>query len=93
MGKRMVVRPFISYAREDRAVALQIYRDLSALGARPWIDVEDLLGGQEWKRAITHAISESSHFIALISAKSVSKQGFVQKELRQALDLLDHFPA
>jgi hypothetical protein len=88
----MVVRPFISYAREDRAVALQLYRDLSKVGAEPWIDVEDLLGGQEWKRAITDAISESSHFLALISAKSVSKHGFVQKELRQALDLLDTFP-
>jgi|SRR5689334_2620051 len=88
----MNVRPFISYAREDRVLALQLYRDLRAKGAHPWIDIEDLLGGEDWKLAISAAIGKSSHFIALISAKSVSKQGYVQKELRQALDLLDTFP-
>src|SRR3954453_17906892 len=88
----MSVRPFISYAREDRETALRLYRDLHENGARPWLDVEDLVGGENWKHAITRAISESSHFIALISVHSVNKQGFVQKELRQALDLLETFP-
>src|SRR5882724_2622318 len=88
----MAVRPFISYAKEDRDTALQLCRDLRQNGARPWIDVDDLIGGQDWKQAIARAISESSHFIALISHRSVNKQGFVQKELRQAVDLLETFP-
>lgn len=88
----MSVRPFISYAREDRETALRLYRDLRKHGAHPWLDVEDLEAGQDWKQAITRAISESSHFLALISVHSVNKQGFVQKELRHALDLLDTFP-
>lgn len=88
----MGVRPFISYAREDRETALRLYRDLVKSGARPWLDVEDLLPGQDWQHAITRAISESSHFLALLSVHSVNKQGYVQKELRHALDLLDTFP-
>jgi hypothetical protein len=88
----MDLRPFISYAREDRETAQRLYQDLRASGATPWIDVEDILGGQEWKQEITRAIADSSHFIALLSINSVNKQGYVQKELRQALDLLDTFP-
>lgn len=88
----MSVRPFISYAREDRDTASRLYRHLRDNGAQPWLDLEELLGGQDWKHAITRAIAESSHFIALISAHSVNKQGFVQKELRQALDILETFP-
>lgn len=88
----MDVRPFISYAREDRETALQLYGDLRQNGARPWIDVEHIGGGEEWKPAIARAISEASHFIALISDRSVNKQGFVQNELRQAIDVLETFP-
>jgi hypothetical protein len=88
----MTVRPFISYAREDRAVASQLYRDLRANGAQPWMDAENLLGGEEWEPAVRRAIAESSHFVALVSAQSVNKRGFVQKELRQALEALDTFP-
>jgi hypothetical protein len=61
-------------------------------GARPWIDVDDIPGGDDWKQEIGRAIDESSHFIALISDRSVNKRGFVQKELRQAIDVLETFP-
>ncbi|HEX7678024.1 MAG TPA: toll/interleukin-1 receptor domain-containing protein [Thermoanaerobaculia bacterium] len=88
----MDIRPFISYAREDREVAQRLYRDLRAAGAQPWLDTEDLLGGQDWEVSITRAIRESSQFLALISAHSVNKKGFVQKELRHALELLETFP-
>jgi len=90
--RSVTVRPFISYAKEDRDMALRLYNDLRVKGARPWIDEHDISGGQKWKPAITRAISESSHFVALLSTCSVNKQGFVQKELRQAIDLLDTFP-
>jgi TIR domain-containing protein len=50
------------------------------------------VGGQDWEATIRRAIRESSHFLALISQTSVDKRGFVQKELRQALEVLDEFP-
>jgi hypothetical protein len=88
----MSIRPFISYAREDRPAALRLYRDLQENGAHPWLDEKDIGAGQDWRQAIKRAIAESSHFLALISVHSVNKQGFVQKEVRQALDLLETFP-
>ncbi len=83
---------FISYAREDKPTARRIYADLKRIGANPWLDKESILPGQDWERAIRTAIRESSYFIALISENSVGKRGYVQKELRIALDFLDEFP-
>jgi TIR domain len=85
-------RPFISYAREDLTVASKLYEDLRALGAEPWLDKKNLLGGQNWQAAIRRAVRESTHFIALLSSNSVTKRGFVQKELREAISVLEEFP-
>lgn len=90
--RRMTARPFISYAREDREVAVRLRDDLLRLGAMPWIDVVDLVAGQDWQLAISRALRESSHFLALLSQHSVTKRGYVQKEVREALDLLDQLP-
>jgi hypothetical protein len=73
-------------------LASRLYRDLRSAGAAPWIDTEDLLAGQNWKYEISSAIQRCTHFLALISAHSVNKQGFVQKELRHAIERLEMFP-
>jgi len=85
------VKVFISYAREDIDTARRLYADLKMAGIVPWMDKIDLLPGQNWKFHITKAVRESSYFIALLSSKSLSKRGFVQKELQFALDILEEF--
>jgi N-acetylmuramoyl-L-alanine amidase len=85
-------RPFISYAHEDTEIATRLYEDLRRLGAEPWLDKIDLIGGQDWQEAIRRAVQECSHFLALLSSHSVNKRGFVQKELRQAISVLEEFP-
>ena len=89
-GKGPVI--FISYAKEDAGAAQRLYGDLQRLGAVPWMDTQDLRAGDDWKRAIRHAIEECDFFLALISANSVSKKGYVQKELREAIEVLDRVP-
>ncbi len=83
---------FISYAREDYATAKELYDDLKKSGVKPWMDRIDLLIGQDWKFEIRRAIEASSHFIALLSSNSISKKGYVQKELKLALDIFDEMP-
>lgn len=78
---------FVSYAREDRETARRLWLDLKAAGFAPWLDSENLLGGQNWKLAITEAIKSSAFFVALISNFSIQKRGYVQKELKQALEI------
>lgn len=83
---------FLSYAREDIYTALRLFNDLRQAGIDVWIDKEHLLPGQNWKTTIRRAIRESRFFLALLSNNSVSKKGYVQKELRHALELLDEYP-
>ncbi len=80
---------FISYAQEDLAEALAVYDWLSEAGLQPWIADKDLLPGQPWRRTLAKAIRRSTYFLALLSSKSVSKQGYVQKEIRIALEVFE----
>ena len=83
---------FISYAREDIATAKRLYQDLKTAGVKPWMDEFDLLVGQNWKATITQTIEKSDFFLALLSSNSLSKRGYVQKELRRAMSVLEEMP-
>ena len=84
---------FLSYDREDISIAKQLYNDLKRYGLDVWLDTESLLPGDKWKDKIQDAIENSNYFIALLSTRSVNKKGFVQKELKTALEVLDLFPS
>ena len=83
---------FISYAREDITSAEKIYHYLKKEGIKSWMDVFDIKPGQNWELEIYNAIRNSSFFLALLSSHSISKKGYIQKELKIALDLMDYFP-
>jgi TIR domain-containing protein/uncharacterized protein DUF4062 len=89
-----IIQPkvFLSYAREDSQDAQRLSTDLRKAGIDVWFDKESLLPGQKWKPAINRAIKESRFFIALLSNTSVNKKGFVQKELKKAIEQLDEYP-
>jgi tetratricopeptide (TPR) repeat protein len=71
---------------------MKLHGDLCRNGATPWIDTLHIVGGQDWEHAIRTALRSCTHVIAIISKQSVSKRGYVQKEIVQALTLLDEFP-
>ncbi len=83
---------FISYAREDEEAAERIVQRFNSRGIRAWYDRAAILPGQNWQRTIKQAVKRCSIFLALMSSRSVNKRGFVQKEIRLALDVLDEFP-
>jgi hypothetical protein len=84
---------FISYVQEDIEYAQRLYQQLKSYGLQPWLDKEELLPGQNWKITIKNAIETSRYFIALFSPNSVEARGFVQKQLKEALNILDEFPS
>jgi cold shock CspA family protein len=88
----MKKRIFINYAREDKGFADKLYTDLQLAGEAPWMDSMDLILGQPWDATIRKAISDSSYFITLLSSRSVGKKGYVQKEIRHALDIAEEYP-
>jgi len=91
-GCYAMAKVFLSYAREDEEPARRLYADLCQKGVDVWFDKVSLLPGQKWRQVIHQAIGESRYFVALLSSNSVTKRGFVQKELKVALNQLDEFP-
>ncbi|MCP4112349.1 MAG: TIR domain-containing protein [Desulfobacteraceae bacterium] len=83
---------FICYAKEDWEIAKKIYDDLKRPNIKPWIAKEDINPGEYWKNAIRQAIKGSSYFLALLSENSISKRGYVQRELKIAFDMLGELP-
>ena len=78
---------FLSYAREDEEKVENLYQKLSAARFKPWMDKKNILPGERWKSSIRKAIQCSDFFLACLSANSVSKRGFLQKEIKDALDI------
>jgi hypothetical protein len=83
---------FLCHASEDKPVVRGLYERLKHDGFAPWLDEADLIGGQVWDRAIKKVIRESDVVVICLSQQSVKKRGYVQKEIRRALDAADELP-
>jgi hypothetical protein len=66
-----------------------LHKDLRRDGFRPWLDEEDLLPGEEWDVSIRTAVRSSAAVVVCLSGSSITKEGYVQKEIRLALDVAD----
>lgn len=83
---------FLCHAHEDKSKVRILYQFLTELGMNPWLDEEKLLPGMEWKPVIVDAISTSDVFMVCLSSNSVQKVGFVQKEIRESLEIAELQP-
>lgn len=83
---------FLSYCREDVDSARLVYSELASSGFDVWVDFAKLDGGQRWKSAVSEAIKSADFFVALLSENAINKRGYVQKEIREALDVLQTVP-
>lgn len=86
------IRVFLCHSKGDKDYAKQLFSRLLELGCDPWLDEEKLLPGQEWEKEIPQAIRNSHVFLVCLSADSVNKRGFVQKEIKMALDVAEEIP-
>jgi hypothetical protein len=80
------LRIFLAHGSEDRQAMIELHARLLSAGFTPWLDVIDLLGGQNWRAEIPRVIRASDVFLACLSSRTASKSGYIQKELRLALD-------
>ena len=88
------VRPqvFLAYVLEDAPIAERLYDALEELGFSPWMDRRKLMPGQNWPRALEHAIASSDFFVPCFSRNSVGKKGGFQAEVRFALECARQVP-
>lgn len=87
-----MLRIFLAHASEDKDRVIQLYERLEEGGYRPWLDKKDLIPGQNWRTVIPEIIRTSEVFIACISQNSVNKDGYIQNELRTALETYANKP-
>ncbi len=84
---------FLCHASQDKPIVRELYRRLLAEGwIDPWLDEEKLLPGQDWDMEIEKAVEATDAVLVCLSQDSVSKEGYVQKEIRKILDLSDQKP-
>ncbi len=88
----MASKLFLCHATEDKARVRDLYQKLKKDGYDPWLDEEDLLPGQDWEVVIARTVSRSIGILVCLSNSSVTKRGYVQKEIKLALDAADQLP-
>jgi hypothetical protein len=91
-NRRASLRVFLCHCTDDKAAVRQLFRRLRASGVDPWLDEDALLPGQEWEREIARAVRLCDVVLVCLSPRSITKTGYVQKEIRYALDVADEYP-
>jgi formylglycine-generating enzyme required for sulfatase activity len=86
------LRIFLCHSSGDKPAVRNLYQRLSSDGFDPWLDEEKLLPGQEWKIEIPKAVKTSDVVIVCLSQKAINKSGYVQKEIKFALDKAEEQP-
>lgn len=83
-AKKLLI--FISHASEDTAETKELTDRLMADGFDPWFDRDRLLPGQDWNLEIKKALRASDVILLCFSEVSVAKEGYIQREYKQAMD-------
>lgn len=80
---------FLCHASNDKPIVKKLYERLINDGIDAWLDKEKLIPGQNWKIEIQKAVKNSDIVIVCLSSQSINKEGFIQKEIKFALDVAD----
>jgi formylglycine-generating enzyme required for sulfatase activity len=86
------LRVFLCHSSNDKPAVRELYKKLTASGIDAWLDEKKLLPGQKWRIEIPKAVREADAVIVCLSENSVTKEGYVQKEILFALDIAQEKP-
>lgn len=86
------MKVFLSYAKEDKDFVLECYEELKRKNFNPWMDEHDLLPGQAWDECIKANMQDTDVVLVFMSSDSVSKIGYVQRELKYFADKRKDYP-
>jgi len=83
---------FLCHSSEDKPVVKTLYKQLCNEDIDPWLDEEKLLPGENWDLEIRKAVKSSDIVIVCLSDQSVRKEGYVQREIKYALEIAEEKP-
>ncbi len=87
VANRLLV--FLCHTHGDKPAVRDLYHRLEEA---PWLDEENLLPGQEWRREIPKVVRKAHIVLVCLSRKSITRAGYVQTEIRTALDAAAALP-
>lgn len=87
------LRVFLCHSSADKPAVRELYQKLRAEPwIQPWLDEEELFPGMDWNLEIEKAIEATDVILVCLSNNSITKEGYVQREIRIALDYADYKP-
>jgi hypothetical protein len=86
------VKIFLCHSSGDKAEVRELHSRLRGDGLEPWLDEIDIRPGMEWRPEIENAVRRADVVLVCLSKSSITKTGFVQKEISFALDAADERP-
>jgi hypothetical protein len=90
LSKKLQV--FLLYARRDKETVRRLYQRLVKEGANAWLDVENILPGQDWESEIRKAIYRSDIVIVCLSRQFTKQGGYRHEELKIAMEKANSLP-
>jgi hypothetical protein len=90
--RKKKLKVFLCHSSQDKSNVRKLYKRLQSAGFDPWLDEEKLLPGQDWQIEISNAVRSSDAVLVLLSQNSITKSGYVQREIKIALDLAEEQP-
>jgi len=82
---------FLAHAKEDEAVTESIYERLKNIGYTPWMDIKDIPGGVNWDFEIQKNFNAANIIILILSNVSISKNGYIRREINDAIEKLRYY--
>lgn len=85
-NEKKKLKVFLSHASQDKSTVRELYYRLKSEGwIDPWLDEEELLPGQDWNSEIIKGIESAHAVVVCLSSRSITKEGYVQRELQFSL--------
>ena len=87
---------FLCHASEDAATAKRLATELPEKGIQPWLDADNLRGGDRWDDRIRHVIDREVEQVVVIHSQHLAdaheEEAYVNSEIRAALRRQERFP-
>ncbi len=88
MTETRKLRVFLCHSSQDKPIVRELYQRLNTEGwIDPWLDEEKLIPGQDWDFEIENSVESSDVILVCLSNGSVNKEGYIQRELKFALEV------
>ncbi|HHX7365790.1 TPA: TIR domain-containing protein [Enterobacter hormaechei] len=82
---------FLAHAKEDEKVTESIYEKLKNSGYNPWMDIKDIPAGVVWDYEIQKNFNNSNIIIIILSKISCHKNGYIRREINDAIEKLKYY--